>query len=127
MIAATAHTASTGTEWLSGLLGYWWLALLFGGAALEWLGETFDVGLTALYRRAELRHRRQMDLKRVELEILQARSWAASASPPPSKPGPCVHRNVVQVRDHSDELVGWLCRGCDTQLPADWAVRQEDL
>ena len=122
MIAATAHTATTGTDWFSTLIGYWWLFLLFGGAALEWLGETFDVGLSALYRKAELRHERQMDLKRVELEILQAKTGTAAMP----APGPCVHRNVIPVV--ADETVAaWLCKSCDAQLPADWAVRREDL
>jgi hypothetical protein len=124
MNAATAH-AGTGTDWVSVLLSYWWLALIFGGAILEWIGETFDVGLAALYHRAELRHQRQMDLKRVELEILQARPGAASSSLP--RPGPCVHRNVTPViAAGEDKPCAWLCR-CGERLPADWAVREEDL
>ena len=42
-------------------------------------------------------------------------------------PGRCVHRRIKQVRDVTDELVGWLCVGCDTRLPPDWAVAAEDL
>ena len=124
MTAATAH-ASTGADWVNVLVGYWWLILLFGGAALEWIGETFDVGLSALYRRAELKHQRQMDLKRVELEILQAKSGAVPSSLP--KPGPCVHRKVVPVVAADETVTAWLCKSCDGQLPADWAVREEDL
>ena len=42
------------------------------------------------------------------------------------KPGLCVHRNVVQVMS-GEEIVAWLCRTCDAKLPAEWAVREEDL
>ena len=41
-------------------------------------------------------------------------------------PGPCVHRRVVPVIS-DEEVVAWLCRSCDKKLPADWAVREEDL
>ena len=123
MSAATAH-AGNGTDWFSTLLSYWWLALIFGGVALEWIGETLDVGLSALHRRSKLRHKRQMALKRVELQIAQAHAGIIPSSLP--TPGPCVHRNVVPVV--ADETVtAWLCRSCDAQLPADWAVREEDL
>lgn len=124
MSAATAH-ASTGTDWLGTLLSYWWLFLIFGGGILEWIGETFNVGLSAMYRRAELRHQRQMDIRRVELEITQARTGAVPSSA--LKPGPCVHRNVVPVVAADESVTAWLCRSCDKQLPADWAVREEDL
>jgi hypothetical protein len=43
------------------------------------------------------------------------------------KPGPCVHRNVTPVVSAADEVVAWLCRTCETRLPADWAIREEDL
>jgi hypothetical protein len=40
---------------------------------------------------------------------------------------PCRHRNVVSVRDRTDKVVAWLCKGCDTSLPADFSVYEEDL
>ena len=123
-MAAHSH-ASDGTSWLAILLGYWWVALIFGGAVLEWIGETFNVGVGALRRRAKLRHKRRMELRRVELQIAQAKTGAVPSLLP--KPGPCVHRHVAPVVSAAEELVGWLCRGCDAQLPPDWAVREEDL
>jgi hypothetical protein len=51
---------------------------------------------------------------------------AAPAELPGKKPGPCVHRNVTPVVS-DDHVVAWLCKTCDTELAADWAVRQEDL
>lgn len=45
---------------------------------------------------------------------------------PAKTPGPCVHRNVTPVVA-AEEVVAWLCRTCDTKLPADWAIRAEDL
>jgi hypothetical protein len=51
---------------------------------------------------------------------------AALAELPGKKPGPCVHRNVTPVVS-DDHVVAWLCKTCDTELAADWAVRQEDL
>lgn len=43
------------------------------------------------------------------------------------RPGPCVHRNVSPIVSVTDEVVGWLCKTCTKRLPADWAVREEDL
>lgn len=122
MSAATAHA---GTDWGSIIAAWWWVALIAGGAALEWIGEVFDVGLGALRRRSKLKHKRQMDLKRMELQIAQAKTGAVS-SPLPT-PGPCVHRNVIPVVAADETVSAWLCRSCDAQLPADWAVREEDL
>jgi hypothetical protein len=45
----------------------------------------------------------------------------------PKKPGPCVHRNVIPVVAADETVSAWLCKTCDAQLPADWAVREEDL
>lgn len=125
MTVATAHAAA-GTDWVSVLLGYWWLALIFGGAILEFIGETFDVGLSALRRRSKLRHKRHLEIKRMELQIAQAKAGVIPFSAP-KKPGPCVHRNVVPVVAADETVSAWLCRSCDAQLPPDWAVREEDL
>jgi hypothetical protein len=38
-----------------------------------------------------------------------------------------VHRNVTAIVAADDSLVGWLCKGCETRLEPDWAVREEDL
>ena len=124
----SAHTATSdgGTDWVALLVGYWWVILIFGGAILEFLGETFDVGLSALHRRSKMKHKRRLQALRLELQIAEAR--AAGTTPARSLPAaPCRHRNVVGVRDRRDKLVAWLCKGCDEQLPADFSVYEEDL
>lgn len=125
----SAHTATSdgGTDWVALAISYWWVILIFGGAILEFLGETFDVGLSALHRRSKMKHKRKLQALKLELQIAQARSGAPVAEVAGPTPGPCVHRRVRQVRDRGDELVGWLCTGCDAQLPAGWAVAKEDL
>lgn len=125
----SAHTATSdgGTDWVALLVGYWWVILIFGGAILGWIGETLDCGLTALRRRAKVKHKRKLELAKLQLQIAQAHGAPVAEVSAVPKPGPCVHRRVRQVRDRGDELVGWLCAGCDAQLPADWAVAQEDL
>ena len=125
MSAASAHT-STAANVVSLLLSYWWVVLIFGGAVIDAIGETFDVGLGALHRRSKRRHKRRMELRRIELEIAQAKAGIAP-SPLRPKPGPCVHRNVTPViAAGEDEPCAWLCR-CGERLPADWAVREEGL
>ena len=69
-------------------------------------------------------HSRRMEELHARMALERARAGAVRAAP---KPGPCAHRNVVSVISKTDELVAWLCRSCDTKLPADWAVREEDL
>lgn len=112
---------------LTWLAAWWWLALIFGGAALEWIADTFDAGISAMRRRAKLKHKRQMELRRIELEIEQAKAGTVVPIASAKKPGPCVHRHVTPVIAADETLTAWLCRGCDTQLPPDWAVREEDL
>lgn len=123
---SAAHHAA-GTNWVSLLVGYWWLILIFGGAALEWIADTFDAGIGAMRRRAKLKHKRNLELKRIELEIEQAKAGTVVPIAAGKKPGPCVHRNVTPVVSADEEVVAWLCRSCDARLPADWAVREEDL
>jgi hypothetical protein len=115
---------------------YWWLLLIFGGAVLDFIAETFGVGIGAVRawarrkrKRLEAARRHQLKLRQLELEIARAQAGQAAtlAVAGQPKPGPCVHRNVSQVVDANDVLVAWLCKGCSAQLPADWAVRAEDL
>jgi hypothetical protein len=73
------------------------------------------------------RHKRRMKELRARERIARATAKAEAAALPKSKPGLCVHRNVVPVVSKAEEVVAWLCRTCDTELPADWAVREEDL
>jgi hypothetical protein len=125
------HDVASGTgggdTWVTLFADYWWLLLIFGGGMLEWIAETFNVGVSALQRRAKAKRKHQIALRKLELEIAQASAGKIIDAGPAAIPGPCVHRRVKQVRDVTDELVGWLCVGCDTRLPADWAVAAEDL
>ena len=71
------------------------------------------------------RHKRRMRELRAKERVARATARAGTAALP--KPGPCVHRDVAAVVSKADEVVAWLCRTCKSQLPADWAVREEDL
>jgi hypothetical protein len=103
-----------GRNWL--LLILWWL---FGG------------GITVAVRHyIRDRRKHKLALREVELKIARARSRenllpAVAQSP---KPGLCVHRNVKPVISPfpEEKLTAWLCE-CGEQLPANWAVRAEDL
>lgn len=123
MASTAAHGG--GESILALLLSYWWVFLLFGGGILEWIAETFDVGVTALQRRAKRRHKERLQLRRLELEIAQAKAGVSTALAP--VPGPCRHRKAVPVRSEEGDIVAWLCRSCDTQLPADFSIYEEDL
>jgi hypothetical protein len=112
------------------LLGaYFWLLFIFGGAIVGWLAETLDVGVSALRRRKKAKRRHELALKRVELKIAQANAAAAlPAADTRPKPGPCVHRDVrAVVNSVTDSTEAWLCKTCGEQLPANWAIRSEDL
>lgn len=94
----------------------WWWLIFAVPAVIRGIWESFTRGIAnivsapAKARAKALRH---------EVRIMQ--------QPQLPVPGSCVHRNVVSVRDSNDDLVAWLCKSCGTQLPQDWAVRQEDL
>jgi hypothetical protein len=89
-IAAAAHADSGNI--LSTLLSYWWLLALFGGGVLEGITGTFSTGIAALRGSSRRRHKRRLELKRLELQIVQARaggccSCAGAAPPQPAGPG----------------------------------------
>ena len=106
---------------LNWLLAHWWvffwLAIL---GVFEGVRDFFVSTAEALAGLFDRRHQRKLELARAQRE-------SAPAETARPLPGRCVHRRVKQVRDRDDELVGWLCLGCDAQLPADWAVTKEDL
>lgn len=120
-----SDAARGGTDWLTIAISYWWVWLLIGGGILDWIAETFDIGVAALHRRSKLRHKRKLELKKVELRIAQARAGRMEAPTP--APGLCRHRKAVPVRDGEGDVVAWLCRSCDTQLPKEFSVYTEDL
>ena len=126
MIAASGHAHQAYTFWR--FLGdWWWVLLLFGGAILEWIGGVLSAIYEALAGLGTARHRRRIELLKAQAKLEKARYTPSIQL---AKPGPCVHRNVVPVIS-SDGINGsvtsWLCKTCDTQLPHDWAIRQEDL
>ena len=103
-------------------LDHWWLIFwlsVFG--VFEGIRDFFSGIFEAIGGIGENRHRRRIEEIRAAAPVVTVPS-----SPRGPKPGPCVHRSVRPVISADDELVGWLC-ACDTQLPADWAVREEDL
>jgi hypothetical protein len=104
-------------------LAHWWILFLLSALGFFEGVQNFFAGIfDAALALGDRRHERRLDMA-------QARAAAAGQPVPVAlpRPGRCVHRNIKQVRNVSDELVGWLCASCDTQLPADWAIAQEDL
>ncbi len=124
-----SHHAAAGTDWWSVLI-WGWLIFTFVG---EWVGDKYNVGVRALHRRAQRRRKHKLAMKKLELRIAQetARDRPALTleEEKAAVPGPCPHRpwNVKAVMGADDTLRAWLCTACDTQLPASWAVREEDL
>jgi hypothetical protein len=103
---------------------FFWLAV-FG--VFEGVRDFFLGIFEAVAGIGERRHERRLEELRLQVPTLPPGYVPPSAALAiPKKPGPCVHRNVKPVISADDELVGWLC-ACDAQLPADWAVREEDL
>ena len=128
-VAALAK-GGAGDDLVVFLAANWWWLIWFAGGAIDWVLETFDAGLGALARRSRRSHKRRMARLRLELQIAEAQGAAPQprvTTAPAVAPGRCRHRNVVSVRDRADVIVAWLCRSCDTKLPADWAVCEEDL
>jgi len=125
MTASAHHAAASGWD---ALIQYWWVALIL----ISWLGEAiadrYNAGLRALNRRRK--DKRKHELAKLKLQLQIAEAGNVTAIGQKKKPGPCVHRNVVPVMS-ADELqtepIAWLCRSCQARLPADWAVREEDL
>ena len=73
------------------------------------------------------KHRRRVEELKLQLKVEKARA-AGAALPAPG--GPCTHppsRLVPIIAAGESQPTAWLCRGCDTQLDADVAVRKEDL
>lgn len=114
---------------LNWLLVHWWVFFWLSVFGVFKAVREFFVGLArALGSIGERRHQRRM--RELELHAEIERHAAGGAIPESIlavKPGPCVHRKVVPVIAADETVAAWLCRSCDTQLPADWAVREEDL
>lgn len=107
----------------------WWIIFIAWWFGVFGFVAGFLDELRRAYKRM-IRNRRkhQLAVKRLELRIAQTEAQREEKSLVRTPlPGPCVHRRVTSVVDKSDKVVAWLCKNCDEQLPADWAVRAEDL
>ena len=100
---------------------WFWLAI-FG--VFEGVRDFFLDLARAIGGIGERKHERRMEELRLQAPALPPGYVPPSAA---MKPGPCVHRNVVPVVAADETVSAWLCKSCDAQLPADWAVREEDL
>jgi hypothetical protein len=108
---------------LDWLLAHWFLIFLLSALGIFESIRDFLVG--AYKEITGTRHKRRMrELKAQERIARAARQSEAAVLP---APGPCVHRNVAAVVSRADEVVAWLCKTCDERLPANWAIREEDL
>jgi hypothetical protein len=105
------------------LLSHWLLFFFLG--ILGVFGAVRDFFVSAWKEVTGTRHKRRMKELKAQARIARAASHAETAALP--VPGPCVHRNVVPVVSKAEEIVAWLCKACDEKLPANWAVREEDL
>lgn len=107
---------------LNWLVNHWyvifWLAI-FG--VFEGIRDFFIDLAKAAGSIGERKHKRRIKELKLQAQIV---GEAATAS---KKPGPCVHRNVTPVISADETVVAWLCKSCEEKLPADWAVREEDL
>jgi hypothetical protein len=104
-------------------LTHWWVFLWLSVLGVFEGVRDFFLGVFAAFASiGERRHQRRMKELKLQARIA---SGAVAVAP---KPGQCVHRNVTAVISTvDDELRGWLCKSCDERLPANWAVRAEDL
>jgi hypothetical protein len=125
-------TVATALAWLGahwGVLFFLWFLGVFSGVR-NFVLDTLSVitGHPRPSREIELGDEDEDDEDEDDEPAPAVRAPApAGPSAPEKKPGPCVHRRVTRIMSVDDELVGWLCTNCDTRLPADWAVREEDL
>lgn len=105
------------------VLQHWLLIFLL--SALGVFASVRDFFVGAWKEITGVRHKRRMKELRAQERIARVSRQADTAALP--KPGLCVHRNVAAVVSKADEVVAWLCKSCDEKLPANWAIREEDL
>jgi hypothetical protein len=91
-------------------------------AAVLWAEEIVQAALKALSAargavRERARQRRELNLKRLELEAALARR---------ARPVPCAHEHPEDVRDLAGTLVARLCPACEAQLPPDFEASKGD-
>lgn len=106
------------------LLAHWFLIFLLGVfGVFDWFREFVTDVAKALGGGKRSKREKRLERRVRELETAQAGRPVIQPAP---KPGPCVHRQVKPVISVDEKLVAWLC-ACGEQLPAEWAVREEDL
>lgn len=108
----------------------WIWVMLFWGTICGVTAACRDAVAGAWHAVVHGRHDRQLALLKEQRKLEEARARARElpVAEDDPKPGRCVHRRVVPVIAAGDDApCAWLCKSCDTELPADWAVRQEDL
>lgn len=123
----------------------WWAIIIWGWIILsfvgEWVADRYNMGLRALRRRRLDKRKHALKMKRLELQIARERREDQDTAQygVPLRPaltrkeekaaGPCPHRpkNVKPVFDALGDHRAFLCTACDTQLPKDWAVLEDDL
>jgi hypothetical protein len=101
---------------------YWGLVILIwiiGGSVWEGFKGTVRNWITG-------RREHQLELARIEARALLERAEAVPVAVE-TNPGPCKHRHATSVRNAADEIVAWLCKDCDTQLPPTWSVYEDEL
>jgi hypothetical protein len=108
---------------LNWALEHWFLIFILGVLGVFEDIRNFFVG--AWKEITGTRHKRRMKELKAQERIARATAQSGAAALP--RPGKCVHRDVAAVVSKADEVVAWLCKTCKDQLPADWAVREEDL
>jgi hypothetical protein len=133
-LADAAHATSAVNSVLTFLAAYWWLWWLFGASIVAAIGAFFGGVRDYFLEIGERRHQRRLELIRARRDGQQAigareDGSLATVAPRDLRAGPCRHRpkNVKAVIGADGLLKAWLCEACDTPLPANWAVLEEDL
>lgn len=99
---------------------------VFGG--FTYVGTHYRGAKKSWRKWTAARRDHKLAMRRVELEIAQAK--AERISPPAASataPGLCRHRKAVPVRTTEGDVVAWLCTSCDTKLPREFSIYEEDL
>lgn len=109
-------------------LSHWWVLFFLSAFGFFDGVRNFLAGIIATVAAlGERRHERRLEIERTRSAAhLTAAPAVIADQPLPA--APCRHRNVVSVRSTADDsVVAWLCRGCDSKLPANFSVYEEDL
>lgn len=106
---------------------WWWFFWLWALGFFEGVRNWFAGLFESVMALGDRRHERPLELERAKAAAAPPVPQVSREIPLPPRPGRCAHRRVTPVVAADESVVAWLCKGCDTQLPPDWAVRAEDL